>query len=266
MRHRTGFPAGGHPHAGGGMPAGAGTGKLPAKEHVPRAANCTASCFPGTQLLEDRPNPRSIPTGSGDANAVDTWFGTWVERSRLNIWVVLGAALLEAAGVPLPYELVFLAFGVLVEAGDVGLVPGLAGLVAASTTGNLAGYGVGRVLGRRLLAGLLRRSARLRSFWARHRVNIRRNTLRVLFVVRWLGFGFGPVIWAAGLNRLPPARFAGFMLAVNVLWVSAWGLLTRGLLDLVSRLKRPGWVLAALITAAAAALLARHRLRAGDAS
>lgn len=197
---------------------------------------------------------------------MDAWFDAWVEQSHLNIWVVWGAALLEAAGVPLPYELVFLAFGVLVEAGEVGLVPGLAGLVAANTTGNLAGYGLGRILGRRLLPGMLRRSARLRIFWSRHRGNITRNTFRTLCVVRWLGFGFGPVLWAAGLNRLPPGRFAGFMLASNLVWVTAWGLMTRGFLDIVSRLKRPGWILAALAAAVAAALLVRRRLRAGDAS
>lgn len=147
-------------------------------------------------------------------------------------------AFLEGAGFPLPYEAYFLAYGVFVELGEISPAGGLAGLFIASTMGNISGYMAGRFFGRRLLPWLIRRSAPVRQFW-RSRRPLRSGWLGPLIALRFLGFGFGPVLWTIGLQRTPFAWFLGAMALTNVIWITIWGLLAQAIVDFFAGLRNP---------------------------
>ena len=187
----------------------------------------------------------------------------WLDAlaAQIGIWALYVAAFLESAGFPLPYEAIFLAFGVLVEAGEAALLPGLGGLFAASTLGNVAGYVAGRGFGRRLLPWLVRRSPGLRQLWRSRRDALRNHTSTALVSLRWLGFGFGPAVWLAGLQRMAFARFLATMVAVNAVWVGVWGLLARKIVDWLASLRSPTAALVALVATVLILLAVRHRFR-----
>jgi membrane protein DedA with SNARE-associated domain len=156
--------------------------------------------------------------------------GDWLGGLAIHhgLGVLYLAALLEGAGLPLPYELIFVAFGFLTQESEGHFLRGLLGLYLASTLGNGLGYWAGRFYGRRLLFRTYRRSPAARAFWRRLRhPRRRRQILLHLLALRWLGFGFGPALWLAGLQHTPPIRFFAAMAAINLPWTLAWGFFVR---------------------------------------
>ena len=69
-------------------------------------------------------------------------------------WIVFTAILLDNAGLPIPGELMLLAFGAMAKAGHLDPLLGLAVAAAAALAGDSLGYWIGRVGGTRVLARL----------------------------------------------------------------------------------------------------------------
>ena len=67
-------------------------------------------------------------------------------------WIVFTAILLDNAGLPIPGELLLLAFGVLAKDGHLDPLLGLAVAATAALVGDSLGYWLGRLGGARLLA------------------------------------------------------------------------------------------------------------------
>jgi membrane protein DedA with SNARE-associated domain len=67
-------------------------------------------------------------------------------------WIVFTAILLDNAGLPIPGELLLLAFGAVAKAGHLDPLLGLAVAAAAALVGDNLGYWVGRLAGGRVLA------------------------------------------------------------------------------------------------------------------
>lgn len=69
-------------------------------------------------------------------------------------WIVFTAILLDNAGLPIPGELLLLAFGAVAKAGHLDPLLGLAVAATAALVGDSLGYWLGRTGGRRVLARL----------------------------------------------------------------------------------------------------------------
>jgi len=67
-------------------------------------------------------------------------------------WIVFTAILLDNAGLPIPGELLLLAFGVVAKDGHFDLLLGLAVAAAAALVGDNIGYWIGRLAGARFMA------------------------------------------------------------------------------------------------------------------
>lgn len=174
----------------------------------------------------------------------------WVTHlATLGLWGVGLLFLIEGAGLPLPAEIPFVLSGALAQAGRYPFW--LLVLLAWVTTavGNFAGYGVGYLGGRRLVERLsgwagvsASRLERLERWFHRH-------GLRLLFLTRWINWGFGQSLWLAGLVRIPLRRFAPFMLVLNLAWAALWISLGVSLAGVLARMGigRGGRVLFVLV-------------------
>jgi membrane protein DedA with SNARE-associated domain len=119
-------------------------------------------------------------------------------------WIVFAAILLDNAGLPIPGELLLLAFGMVAKDGHLDLFLGLAVAAAAALVGDSLGYWIGRLGGARLLA--------------------RFGTPR--FAPGHLSLVFGRFVIGArmllaplaGISRMPFARFA----ALDALGCFVW--------------------------------------------
>jgi len=69
-------------------------------------------------------------------------------------WIVFTAILLDNAGLPIPGELMLLAFGVVAKDGHLDVVMGLIVAATAAMLGDSLGYWIGRIGGARVLARL----------------------------------------------------------------------------------------------------------------
>jgi membrane protein DedA with SNARE-associated domain len=67
-------------------------------------------------------------------------------------WIVFTAILLDNAGLPIPGELLLLAFGIVAKDGHLDLTLGLAVAATAALVGDNVGYWLGRLAGTRVLA------------------------------------------------------------------------------------------------------------------
>lgn len=168
----------------------------------------------------------------------------------------------EGVGVPLPGQTTLMAGALLAERGDfqIGWIVSIA--IVAAATGNVAGYWIGRLGGRRVLAWLPIREER----FVRVEAYFRRRALLLVFGARFLD-GFRqtvPII--AGTMNMPWWRFFGASVAGSVAWAALWGgglyLFGRDLHAMVPHLHRlgsHGWWLAALVLAALFAWLLSRR-------
>jgi membrane protein DedA with SNARE-associated domain len=124
-------------------------------------------------------------------------------------WIVFTAILLDNAGLPIPGELLLLAFGVLAKDGHLDLLVGLAVAATAALAGDNIGYWLGRVAGTRIFA----RAGRTPRFTpGRGSVVFGRFVIgaRVLLAP------------AAGLTRMPFARFLAFDALGCLVWASVF--------------------------------------------
>jgi membrane protein DedA with SNARE-associated domain len=124
-------------------------------------------------------------------------------------WIVFTAILLDNAGLPIPGELLLLAFGVVAKDGHLDLFLGLAIAVTAALVGDNIGYWIGRLAGARVIA----RTGRAPRFKPG-----RASVVFGRFVVgaRVL---LAPV---AGLTRMPFPRFLAFDAIGCLVWAGAF--------------------------------------------
>lgn len=123
-------------------------------------------------------------------------------------WIVFMAILLDNAGLPIPGELLLLAFGMVAKDGHLDLLLGLAVAATAALVGDSLGYWLGRLGGARLLA--------------------RFGTPR--FAPGHLSLVFGRFVIGArvllaplaGVSRMPFARFAAFDALGCFVWAGAF--------------------------------------------
>jgi membrane protein DedA with SNARE-associated domain len=120
-------------------------------------------------------------------------------------WIVFTAILLDNAGLPIPGELLLLAFGVVAKDGHLDPVLGLAIAAAAALVGDSLGYWLGRVGGAKLLARFS------------HKPRFKPGHVSVLFGRFVIG---ARVLLAplAGFTRMPFPRF----LAVDAVGCFVW--------------------------------------------
>jgi membrane protein DedA with SNARE-associated domain len=124
-------------------------------------------------------------------------------------WIVFTAILLDNAGLPIPGELLLLAFGVLAKDGHLDLVLGLAVAATAALVGDNVGYWIGRLAGTRIF----KRAGRTPRF--------RPGRLSVVFGRFVIGARvlLAP---AAGLTRMPFGRFLVFDAVGCIVWAAAF--------------------------------------------
>jgi membrane protein DedA with SNARE-associated domain len=124
-------------------------------------------------------------------------------------WIVFTAILLDNAGLPIPGELLLLAFGVVAKSGHLDLVVGLAVAATAALVGDSLGYWIGRLGGARVLA----RMGRTPRFTPGHA-----SVVFGRFVVG------ARVLLAplAGVSRMPFTRFLAFDAIGCLVWASAF--------------------------------------------
>jgi membrane protein DedA with SNARE-associated domain len=125
--------------------------------------------------------------------------------SYLAIIVVL---IMTGAGLPLPEEIPIIAAGVLAGRGQLDPWLGLASCIFGAMAGDCAMYWIGRRFGRGLLVNrhwfarfvTPEREAQVEQLFRRH-------GLKVFFTARFLVLLRSPLLLAAGIMRLPFARF-----------------------------------------------------------
>jgi membrane protein DedA with SNARE-associated domain len=130
-------------------------------------------------------------------------------------WIVFTAILLDNAGLPIPGELMLLAFGAVAKTGHLDLVLGLLIAAAAALAGDSLGYWIGRLGGARVIA----RVGRTPRF-APGRTSVVFG--RFVIGARVL---MAPL---AGLNRMPFSRFLVFDGAGSLVWAGLFILIGYG--------------------------------------
>jgi membrane protein DedA with SNARE-associated domain len=125
-------------------------------------------------------------------------------------WIVFTAILLDNAGLPVPGELLLLAFGMVAKAGHLHPLIGLAVAVAAAVAGDSLGYWIGRLGGARVLARVGSGAPRFTP-----------GDTSVVFGRFVVG---ARVLLAplAGLGRMPFARFLAFDAVGCLVWAGAF--------------------------------------------
>ena len=123
-------------------------------------------------------------------------------------WIVFTAILLDNAGLPIPGELLLLAFGVVAKDGHLDLFFGLLVAATAALVGDNIGYWIGRLAGGRVLARV--KTPRFKPGHASVVFG------RFVFGARVL---LAPV---AGLTRMPFPRFLVFDAVGCLVWAGAF--------------------------------------------
>jgi len=148
---------------------------------------------------------------------------TWQRLGEANIYTaILVAATVEGLGLPVPAELLYVVAGVLVHQGKATLAFVILAGVAGNVLGSLMGYTLAYLGGApllRRLVGILRIKPvalrRMEQFFHRY------GALTVFFS-RFIGLIRAATIYSAGLARMNPWTFAGYLLASALVWNGVW--------------------------------------------
>ena len=135
---------------------------------------------------------------------------------------LFAVAFLEAAGGPVPYELVFAGALFLIDQGALGFWQAYGLLVCTNLFGNLCGYVLAAQLGRGVIRYGLLRSRSFKRIWREVSKRFRNGFVPILIFMRWTGFGFGPALWLSGIRRIPLTRFLGVAAVMNIIWIAVW--------------------------------------------
>jgi membrane protein DedA with SNARE-associated domain len=151
----------------------------------------------------DGPSPRGDSTVTLTAELLMGLFVAY------GYWIVFTAILLDNAGLPIPGELLLLAFGMVAKDGHLNLLLGLAVAATAALLGDSVGYWIGRLGGARLLG----RFGGARRFAPGH---VSLVFGRFVIGARML---LAPL---AGISRMPFARFVAFDAVGCFVWAAVF--------------------------------------------
>ncbi|HZR93008.1 MAG TPA: DedA family protein [Gaiellaceae bacterium] len=151
--------------------------------------------------------------------------GHFIEQHQQYALVLLFLLIaIESAGIPLPGETALVASGVLASQGKLNIVAVVVVAAVAAIVGDNAGYWIGRLGGRRLLARwrLVHRHAqrvlpRAERLFARHGG-------KTVFFGRFIAVLRITAAWMAGISHMPWWRFLAFNAAGGILWATLVGL------------------------------------------
>ncbi len=151
--------------------------------------------------------------------------GHFIEQHQQYALVLLFLLIaIESAGIPLPGETALVASGVLASQGKLNIVAVVVVAAVAAIVGDNAGYWIGRLGGRRLLARwrLVHRHAqrvlpRAERLFARHGG-------KTVFFGRFIAVLRITAAWMAGISHMPWWRFLAFNTAGGILWATLVGL------------------------------------------
>lgn len=130
--------------------------------------------------------------------------------------------LLSSLALPVPASFALLAAGAFAASGDLRLeLVGVSALAGAGL-GDLTGYGVGRVGGADLWAGLARRP-KIGKMMMDARDMLHAHAARSVLLSRWPFSPLGPYVnFASGATRLPVGRFAVLCVLGDAVWISLY--------------------------------------------
>lgn len=173
--------------------------------------------------------------------------------------------MLAAVGAPVPGSFFLLALGSLVSQDEADLVPVVAIASSAAIIGDQIGYFAGRLGGRPLVDAIVRRSGRAVAM-RRAEVFSARWGAPSVFFTRWLITGLGPwVNLSSGVAGFPYAKFLFWDVLGEVVWVAAYVTLGRlfsdRIQDVADLVGSIGWLLLALVIAAASGWALRREFR-----
>lgn len=136
--------------------------------------------------------------------------------------VIVVTTFLSCLALPVPASLVMLAGGAFAAAGDLGLAEAAAGALLGAVAGDHVGY-----FAARRASGSLRRWTGLHpgrsAALARAEAFLDRRGGPAVFLTRWLFSPLGPYVnAAAGLARMPLARFSPWNVTGEAVWVSIY--------------------------------------------
>jgi membrane-associated protein len=136
--------------------------------------------------------------------------------------VIVGTTFLSCLALPVPASLMMLAGGAFAATGDLGLAEVAAGALLGAVAGDHVGYFAARRASGRLQRWTERRHGR-RAALARAEAFLEHRGGAAVFLTRWLFSPLGPYInAAAGLARMPLARFSPWDAAGEAVWVSVY--------------------------------------------
>ena len=213
----------------------------------------------------DRSASGVTPTSEPHQNAAVRDFERSLEKvqpflQRYGYGAAFAAVMAEGMGIPTPGQTLLVAGALEAAEGRMNIVWLLILVVAAATTGNSIGYGIGRWGGRAVLEKLKVNPERQQRFDDL----FKRRGGMVILLARFLD-GFRQLNGiVAGVSKMPWWTFTAYNVAGAILWTLAWGLgayyLGRDIHAIAGFLHQHRWLLliagAAIVVALAAYL--RH--------
>jgi membrane-associated protein len=171
--------------------------------------------------------------------------------SLYGIPILASVLFIGCLGAPLPNALLLIASGSFVAGGQMNLWTVLIVASAASIAGDVAGYLLGRWLGRRALHRL---APKLHQRMLRAEESLRKWGAWGIFLTRWLITPIGPwVNLISGASKYPWLRFVIWDVLGEVLWVALYVSLGRVVASEVQAISSLAgdisWVMLALVIA-----------------
>jgi len=138
------------------------------------------------------------------------------------LWLLFAATFMSCIALPVPAMLFMLAGGAFVASGDLSGWQAVLASYGGAVLGDQAGYALGRVAHRPLLARISRRPAR-RALFEKAAHRLERNGASAVFLSRWLISPLGPYInFIGGASGLSWIVFSVWSLAGEGVWVGLY--------------------------------------------
>jgi len=140
-------------------------------------------------------------------------------------WGLFGCALiyaLEAMAVPVPIEVPFVIQGQLIYSRPELFWVAVVTIWLASSAGNLLAFFLARRLGRGAVEALARRFRIAPERIDRTVDWFRRRGVLAVIVTRWINWGYGISLWAAGFSGAPAIPYLGTVLVNTFFWAWWW--------------------------------------------
>lgn len=183
--------------------------------------------------------------------------------SALARWGIFGCALmyaLEGMAAPVPIEIPFVLTGQMIYARSQLFWPVVLATWSASCLGNLSAFLLARWLGRGPVERLARRFGIGPERLQRATAWFRRRGVLAVVVTRWINWGYGISLWAAGFTGAPALPYLGIVVVNTFFWACWWTFASLAATRGVVWLGLPPWAVAVPAAAVALLLLLLQRL------